>query len=199
MRLSYCRFWLRGHCLKQNCDFLHEYVYTIRGACPTRSPHCCRVPPHLLQDVANMRLAGRGREREPGGGTDSEGEGMGQGEGDEEFPTLSSTAIRPRRDPATTRWAGAVKNGRAVSLGGTIPLNRPEGAFGVIGKPKDKPRPSPRITLRPPTLLPTLEMGKDMATLYEAYRGAFVQVNAARSRCLTKAYVQLISVLPDLD
>jgi hypothetical protein len=147
----------------------------------------------LLQDVANMRLASRGRERDPGGGTDSEGEGMGQGDGDEEFPSLSSIVVRPRRDPATARWAGAVKNGRTVSLGGTIAVNRPEGAFGAIGKPKDKPRPSPRITLRPPTLLPTLETGKNMAVLYESYRGAFVQVNAARSRCLTKAYVE-----PDL-
>lgn len=49
------------------------------------------------------------------------------------------------------------------------------------------PRPSPRIKLRAPVLLPTLPTGEVLNSLYMTYRSRAIQLGAARNACLSRA------------
>jgi hypothetical protein len=49
------------------------------------------------------------------------------------------------------------------------------------------PRPSPRLKLRPPALLPSLPTGEPANGLYVAYRSRALQLGAARNACLSRA------------
>lgn len=191
------RFWLRGHCLKGEgrCEFLHS------------------VPPHLASDVAQLRAhAIRSRENEKSrwlGRPGEDEDGQLGGRVEEDFPTLaaatasaSSRNLAPgaggplAKDPATTRWAGAVKNGRPVSQ---LPVNsrpslprlasgsRISGRGGERSAPFSQPRQSARLALRPPTLLPTISTGATVSRMYETYRQQFFEYGNARNKCLVKA------------
>lgn len=127
---------------------------------------------------------------------------------EEDFPTLAAaTASASARqngvggsgaskDPATSRWAGIVKNGRPVSQ---LPVNsRPSLPRGASGSgpnnrggersaPFSQPRQSSRLPLRPPTLLPTISTGAAVSELYETYRQQFFEYGEARNKCLVKA------------
>jgi hypothetical protein len=49
------------------------------------------------------------------------------------------------------------------------------------------PRPSPRIKLRPPTLMPDAVSGDALNSLYTAYRNRAQQLGASRNECLARA------------
>lgn len=49
------------------------------------------------------------------------------------------------------------------------------------------PKPSPRLKLRPPTLLPSLPVGDSANGLYVTYRSRALQLGAARNACLSRA------------
>jgi len=49
------------------------------------------------------------------------------------------------------------------------------------------PRSSPRLKLRPPSLLPTLPTGEAVNDLYMNYRSRALQLGAARNACLSRA------------
>ena len=49
------------------------------------------------------------------------------------------------------------------------------------------PKPSPRLKLRPPTLLPSLPVGDIANGLYVGYRSRALQLGAARNACLSRA------------
>jgi Domain of unknown function (DUF1771) len=49
------------------------------------------------------------------------------------------------------------------------------------------PKPSPRLKLRPSTLLPLLPVGDTVNGLYVAYRSRALQLGAARNACLSRA------------
>jgi len=49
------------------------------------------------------------------------------------------------------------------------------------------PKPSPRLKLRPPTLLPSLSIGESANGMYVAYRSRALQLGAARNACLSRA------------
>ena len=49
------------------------------------------------------------------------------------------------------------------------------------------PKPSPRLKLRPPTLLPSLPIGDAANGLYVSYRSRALQLGAARNACLSRA------------
>lgn len=191
-----CKFWLRGHCLKGEgrCEFLHS------------------VPPHLAQDVAQLRAhAMRSREQEKArwlSRSGGEEDGRPGSKVEEDFPTLaaaSASAMERQnaaggagtpKDPATSRWAGAVKNGRPVSQ---LPVNsRPSLPRGASGSgihhrgaersaPFSQPRQSARLPLRPPTLLPTISTGAAVSAMYGIYRQQFFEYGNARNKCLVKA------------
>lgn len=101
-------------------------------------------------------------------------------------------------DPSRTRFAAAVKK----SAPATPPIPKPTDsatllarrqAMGPAADPLHHstaiiaPRPSPRIKLRPPTLLPTLPTGGAVNEMYMAYRARALQLGAARNACLSRA------------
>lgn len=128
---------------------------------------------------------------------------------EEDFPTLAAAtasasarnqnALGPGgvpKDPATSRWAGIVKNGRPVSQ---LPVNsrpslpRSASSTGMPNRggersaPFSQPRQSARLPLRPPTLLPTISTGSAVSQMYETYRQQFFEYGNARNKCLVKA------------
>lgn len=186
-----CKFWLRGHCLKGEgrCEFLHS------------------VPPHLAQDVAQLRMNSlRVREQEKArwlhrGQPEEERIGFERTQRvEEDFPSLAAAtasaanrAHNANKDPATSRWTQAVKQGRPA------PINRPTlprsasatSARGLVEEkpalPYSQPRQSGRLALRPPTLLPTVSTGAAVSHMYEEYRANFFKYGEARNKCLVKA------------
>lgn len=171
------------------------------------------MPPHLASDVAQLRAhALRSRENEKArwlGRSGDDEDGQAGGRVEEDFPTLAAAtasasargqALGPGgmgpKDPATTRWAGAVKNGRPVSQ---LPVNSrpslPRAASGsrASGRgversaPFSQPRQSSRLALRPPTLLPTVATGAAVSRMYETYRQQFFEYGNARNKALVKA------------
>lgn len=172
-----CRFWLRGHCLKgpDRCDFMHM------------------IPPHLAQDVAAMKVRmdqerreRRERERE------LEREDH-QGGREEDFPTLGATAGKVKKDPASTRWASAVKSSKPSASAAMQSLMADSMLPGADNQRSSSTRPmggerqSPRIMLKPPVLLPTLSTGTKMSESYAQYRQKFLELGAARAGSLSKA------------
>lgn len=175
-----CRFWLRGHCLKgpDRCDFMHM------------------IPPHLAQDVAAMKMR-MDQERRERREREREMERDDMHSQEEDFPSLGAANTKGgRRDPAANRWASAVKSSKSVPSAALQSLMNEHGPPGV-GADVTLPgarvstgggeRQSPRITLRPPVLLPTLSTGSKMSESYANYRNKFLELGASRARCLSKA------------
>lgn len=106
-----------------------------------------------------------------------------------DFPSLGQSDPRHQRrggpDLTRTRWANAVKKAPTLSPAPAL-LSRTNtddsSSIATSG-----PRPSPRIRLRPPLLLPTLPTGESINKLYMAYRSQALELGAARNACLTKA------------
>jgi hypothetical protein len=111
------------------------------------------------------------------------------------------------QDPAHSRFAAAVKKqplGTPSNVGLSTPASplpkeltattarREAGNAGAGEAVQSKvsvvaPKPSPRIKLRPPTLLPTLATGESVNNLYMAYRSRAHQLGSARNACLARA------------
>lgn len=124
----------------------------------------------------------------------------------EDFPALgyegnhNARRITPiYNDPGRTRFAAAVKKPAPLPLN-----NNNNGDNGippgvrrdVLGPSADNlhhqsaivaPRPSHRIKLRAPALLPTLPTGESLNNLYMTYRSRALQLGAARNACLSRA------------
>lgn len=124
----------------------------------------------------------------------------------DEFPTLDHAngsgknkkgsgtgyGTQGHHDPGRTRFAAAVKK--------PAPAPRNEPASAAVRKDAGSttelahhrvsvvaPRPSPRLKLRPPTLLPTLPTGDSINKMYMSYRSRALQLGAARNACLSRA------------
>ena len=186
-----CRFWLRGTCAKQeSCEFLH----------------------HLPKDVdVNSLNAVLARANVPPGTGPLAAHTVNNPPPDE-FPVLgydTTTSGRGRKftpynDPSRTRFAAAVKKpapmvqsqgdemGNNVNASTNLAARRE-----VMGPAADTnlhhqsaivaPRPSPRLKLRQPALLPTLPTGESLNSLYMSYRARGLQLGAARNACLSRA------------
>ena len=173
------------------CEFLHS------------------VPPHLSNDIAALRASAlRGREQEKGrfygGPPEEEANHESANHGREDFPTLAaataSNSQRPGgpsrtggKDQAAFRWAGIVKNGRALPVNNRSPLSKspPSSSVGLgtdePSAPFSQPRKSRRLALRAPTLLPTITTGTAVNKMYDQYRENFFEIGNARNKCLVKA------------
>jgi hypothetical protein len=176
-----CRFWLRGACAKQeNCEFLHRLPENVDMASLTNAMARANVTPGtgplgpLTQNLMPT----------------------------DDFPALgyeNGNGLNGRKayssynDPSRTRFAAAVKKQAPV-----LPLNDPTmvARREMMGAAADSlhhrsaiiaPRPSPRLKLRPPALLPTLPTGEAVSSLYMAYRKRALQLGAARNACLSRA------------
>ena len=170
-----CRFWLRGTCAKgETCEFLHALptnidVNNITNAMTRtdlnnqgRLPQESSPPPDEFPTL----------DRANGSATNKKGAGYGN---------------PGHHDPGRTRFATAVKKPAPA------PRNEPGVARRDSGDPVHHrvtvvaPRPSPRLKLRPPTLLPTLPTGESVNKMYMSYRSRALQLGAARNACLSRA------------
>ncbi|KAG8982751.1 hypothetical protein FRB90_006571 [Tulasnella sp. 427] len=94
-----------------------------------------------------------------------------------------------------TRFANAVKRQPMVTVtqNAAGAAATPRAQLGVRRVPAgDKsgpatPRPSPRLKLRPPSLLPTLPTGKVVNDLYMSYRAKAIELGGARNVALSRA------------
>ena len=170
------------------------------------------MPPHLANDVAALRTnALRIREQEKGrfyrGFYDEEGSHETGNRVQDDFPTLAAASasgsqrqpgsgVVAARDPAASRWAGIVKNGRPVPVinGPAVPRSASSSSARGYGPwamehvpPFSQPRQSARLPLRPPSLLPTIATGAAVSKLYDQYRENFFELGNARNKCLVKA------------
>ena len=131
----------------------------------------------------------------------------------DEFPVLAfdnnnGSAGRGRRysdraynDPGRTRFAAAVKKPAALQhpieeMGNGTGANSHLARREIMGPSTDNihhqsaivaPKPSPRLKLRPPVLLPTLPTGESLNNLYMSYRARALQLGSARNACLSRA------------
>jgi len=195
-----CRFWLRGTCAKQeNCEFLHHIPKDVDMASLSAVLARANVPPGT-GPLAAHTAAYAAANPTP-----------------DEFPVLgyeNNSPIRMRKaspyaEPGRTRFAAAVKkttqqpsqqleeNGNNMNMNNNVNANTNVAARrDIMGAAADNlhhqsaivaPRPSSRIKLRPPLLLPTLPTGEVVNNLYMSYRQRGLQLGAARNACLSRA------------
>ncbi|KAI0349802.1 hypothetical protein OH77DRAFT_1499386 [Trametes cingulata] len=204
-----CRYFLAGECLRADCRFSHDLEralcrFWLRGTCA--KGETCEFLHHLPQeiDVSGLNNAMSRMDVHNGQQETKQAASM------DEFPTLHHAVGRDnsnRRggygfgrgdgsyDPSRTRFAAAVKRpapqAQVPKDPATLAARRE--AMGTSAEPLHPntaivaPKPSPRIKLRPPTLLPTLPTGEAVNKLYMAYRQRALRLGAARNACLSRA------------
>ncbi|KIR63819.1 hypothetical protein I314_03225 [Cryptococcus bacillisporus CA1873] len=170
-----CRFWLRGHCAKgPNCEFLHSFPNNLDVSALQTA--MSRV--ELSQDDY-ARPDSLGNWHQP----------------PEEFPDLATarSARAPRFDPSRNRFANAIKRA-APAPPRDFPSAQAQAAHSQdylsdssTSSVPALPRPSMRIKLRPPTLLPTLKTGTAANDQYLASRSTSIRLGHARNACLARA------------
>ncbi|KAF8845225.1 hypothetical protein BDN67DRAFT_962193 [Paxillus ammoniavirescens] len=199
-----CRYYLAGECLRADCRFSHDLEralcrFWLRGTCAKQEQ--CEFLHHLPNEVdvttvtsalSRTNLNHNNNGYSTGASTPPP----------EEFPALGfdSTAAgrnrrghggNPQHDPGRTRFAAAVKRpaptvvpvvARRELLTSNSSADNLQLRTTIVA-----PKPSPRIKLRPPSLLPTLPTGESVNNLYMSYRSRALQLGAARNACLSRA------------
>ncbi|WVQ93047.1 hypothetical protein IAU59_000111 [Kwoniella sp. CBS 9459] len=173
-----CRFWLRGHCAKgPNCEFLHQLPNNLD-------------PNALSNAMSHVEISSDGYARPSSPAMYSPAD---------EFPDLLASrlnrGIGGRFDPSRNRFANAVKRATPAPVSmiqvsgmrqNALPVQNnisPSLAPAVLAVP----RPSQRIKLRPPTLLPTLKTGTSANEQYMSTRATSIRLGHARNACLARA------------
>ncbi|KAF9449958.1 hypothetical protein P691DRAFT_758619 [Macrolepiota fuliginosa MF-IS2] len=194
-----CRYFVAGECLRADCRFSHDLEralcrFWLRGMCAKNE--ACEFLHHLPKDadMASLNVAmSRASVR---GGPGHHGPHEPLNPPVDEFPVLGyegNAGMMMKHggyyDPSRTRFAAAVKKPPPPKING-VHFAR------VMGPAAENlhhqsaivaPRPSPRMRLRPPTLLPTLPTGDAVNQLYMSYRQRALQLGAARNACLSRA------------
>ncbi|KXN81524.1 Zinc finger CCCH domain-containing protein 6 [Leucoagaricus sp. SymC.cos] len=195
-----CRYFVAGECLRADCRFSHDLEralcrFWLRGMCAKNET--CEFMHRLPEgaDIASLNIAmSRASIRGPHGGHMGPPHEMHNPAVDE-FPVLGyegnvgMVKQGPYYDPSRTRFANAVKKPLPPKING-VHFSRVMGpAAENLHQPSAivAPRPSPRLKLRPPTLLPTLPTGEAVNQLYMTYRQRALQLGAARNACLSRA------------
>ncbi|CAK5273876.1 unnamed protein product [Mycena citricolor] len=194
-----CRYFVAGECLRADCRFSHDLEralcrFWLRGTCAKQEN--CEFLHHLPKDVdlTSLNVAMQRANVAPGTGPLAGHPAVMAAAAQEDFPALDgSTARRGNfggylNDPARTRFAAAVKKSAPAP---DLHLRRE-----AMGNSADNlyhrsaivaPRPSPRLKLHAPTLLPTLPTGDAVNNMYMTYRSRALQLGAARNACLSRA------------
>ncbi|RXW23958.1 hypothetical protein EST38_g1880 [Candolleomyces aberdarensis] len=201
-----CRYFVAGECLRADCRFSHDLEralcrFWLRGMCAKHE--ACEFLHHLPKDVdinSLNQVLSRANVPLGTGPLANLHPHPHAGPSHEEFPALGYEGGvgrgAPRRhqiyDPGRTRFAAAVKKPVPPPDTNVLP-----GVRRDIGSPSADnlhhqsaivaPRPSPRLRLRPPVLMPTLPTGEVLNTLYMSYRSRALQLGAARNACLSRA------------
>ncbi|KAK7676316.1 hypothetical protein QCA50_020733 [Cerrena zonata] len=183
-----CRFWLRGTCAKgESCEFLHQIPKDVDISSLTNALGRANIHVQHNDDSGNLTVQ-------------------------DEFPSLNQAIGGGKRrgsqshmrdetfhDPSRTRFANAVKRPATIQQQSqaapgfqkdpALVAARREamGAAAELPTAIVAPKPSPRIKLRVPTLLPTLPTGESVNSLYMNYRSRALQLGAARNACLSRA------------
>ncbi|KAI0731262.1 hypothetical protein C8Q76DRAFT_613592 [Earliella scabrosa] len=206
-----CRYFLAGECLRADCRFSHDLEralcrFWLRGTCAKGEN--CEFLHHLPQDIDVSGLSHAMQRVDIHNGQQEHKQGASL----DEFPSLNHAAAsgrdngsrrgglgfgRGEYDPGRTRFAAAVKKAPPTSQmqipkdPATLAARRE--AMGSSAEPLHPttaivaPKPSPRLKLRAPTLLPTLPTGESVNKLYMAYRSRALRLGAARNACLSRA------------
>ncbi|KAF6752961.1 hypothetical protein DFP72DRAFT_1069749 [Ephemerocybe angulata] len=195
-----CRYFVAGECLRADCRFSHDLEralcrFWLRGMCAKHE--ACEFLHHLPKDVDinSLNQVLSRANVPPGTGPLAN---LHPGPPVEEFPALGSP---PTTTPGRTRFAAAVKKPAPLPLSNSSNGNGADGVppgvrRDVMGPAADNlhhqsaivaPRPSHRIKLRPPVLMPTLPTGDALNNLYMSYRSRALQLGAARNACLSRA------------
>ncbi len=117
----------------------------------------------------------------------------------DDFPDLYAARLgRPSRfDPSRNRFANAVKRAAPAAIP-TLHVTGARQSSGMHQGPHSPemesrtsalvvPRPSQRIKLRPPMLLPTLRTGSSVNEQYMSTRATSIRLGQARNACLARA------------
>lgn len=190
-----CRFWLRGTCAKgENCEFLHHLpkdidVNNLPGAMgrmnlngrenDNRSPPPEEFPAlnHTVNATPKNRRGGYNHPRD-----DLSAHGR-----------FAAAVKKPTPPPATPPATSSTTPSPPAGPNNQGTLVARREALGTSAEPLNPntaivaPRPSTRIKLRPPTLLPELPAGEAVNNLYAAYRNRAQQLGASRNECLSRA------------
>ncbi|KAI0272648.1 hypothetical protein BC834DRAFT_857672 [Gloeopeniophorella convolvens] len=204
-----CRYFLAGECLRADCRFSHDIEralcrFWLRGTCA--KGEVCEFLHHIPADVDVAGItSAMGR-------TDLNDNSSNGNPPIDDFPALdypSSTGFKSRRGGFNGREQRApYDNGR--SKFGPVASKSPQPA--AVAVPRDPaslaarreamgsaadslhnrtaivaPKPSPRLKLHPPTLLPVLPTAESANNMYVTYRSRALQLGAARNACLSRA------------
>ncbi|KAH8832551.1 hypothetical protein DL96DRAFT_1458568 [Flagelloscypha sp. PMI_526] len=206
-----CRYFVAGECLRADCRFSHDLEralcrFWLRGTCAKNDQ--CEFLHHLPKDVdiQGLRVAMSRAGVAPGTGPLGEyypPPDPQQQHHSEDFPVLGQQRYDTNGqsngsyDPGRTRFAAAVKKAptsnptyvsqdpmmvSSSSSASELANNSNAPSLAVIA-----PRPSPRLPLRLPTLIPSIPTGSAVNQLYMAYRQRALQLGQARNACLSRA------------
>ncbi|KAG6381528.1 hypothetical protein JVT61DRAFT_115 [Boletus reticuloceps] len=196
-----CRYYLAGECLRADCRFSHDLEralcrFWLRGTCAKQDQ--CEFLHHLPKDVdvttVTNALSRTNLYHNAGNQTGTSSPPP------DEFPALGFDGRNKRsygnwqHDPGRTRFAAAVKRPVPAPVADRAMVTRRDPLSSTTSADNLQlrttivaPKPSPRIKLHPPTLLPTLPTGESINTLYMSYRARALQLGAARNACLSRA------------
>ncbi|KAL1676681.1 hypothetical protein EV122DRAFT_215920 [Schizophyllum commune] len=203
-----CRYFVAGECLRADCRFSHDLEralcrFWLRGTCAKNEQ--CEFLHHLPKDVDLQQLStALARANVPPGtgplASHPAAQQLHQHQPPpDDFPALGAENGQNGRrapyapyDPSRTRFAAAVKKPAAEGTNGNLAARREVMGLSAIENLHHRsaivaPRPSPRLKLRPPALLPTLPTGESLNNLYMSYRNRALQLGAARNACLSRA------------
>ncbi|CAE6532428.1 unnamed protein product [Rhizoctonia solani] len=171
-----CRYYLAGECRRADCRFSHDVEralcrFWLRSQC-VKGDQCEFL--HTLPQESDVTGLVSTMSHTDLGPSDAVAEEPPV----EDFPLLGRSGTAPKQDPGRSRFASAVKKGAPT------PARTPS---ITTTKSVAAPRASPRIRLRPPSLLPTLPTGEALNNMYMAYRQRAIQLGAARNACLSRA------------
>lgn len=205
-----CRYYLAGECLRADCRFSHDLEralcrFWLRGTCAKQDQ--CEFLHHLPDNVDSAITNALSRSNL---GTNNGANNSGTSSPpSDDFPALGNdngAAGRARKgygardghwqhDPGRTRFAAAVKRAPPTAAPADRamvtrrePITNNNTADNLpLRTTIVAPKPSPRIKLRSPSLLPTLSTGESINSLYMSYRSRALQLGAARNACLSRA------------
>ena len=201
--LRMCRYFLQGECRRSDCRFSHDLDralcrFWLRGSC-AKGPNCEFM--HELPSGFDPNVLSNAMSRVTLGHDGSAPRSPGQYGGDE-FPDLSGGRFgrsNGRFDPSRNRFANAVKRIAPVPTMPSLQVtgHRQTAALsgGYASQPAESsriappavPRPSARLKLRPPTLLPTVKTGVEANDQYMEARATAIRLGHARNACLARA------------
>lgn len=206
-----CRYYLAGECLRADCRFSHDLEralcrFWLRGTC-AKQDQCEFL--HQLPDNVDVSSVTNALSRTNFGSNNGNSHPGTSSPPAEDFPALGYDGVGASRnkkgysardnhwqhDPGRTRFAAAVKRPppTAAPADRAMVTRRESQTSSTMADNLQlrttivAPKPSPRIKLRSPTLLPTLAMGEAINSLYMSYRARALQLGAARNACLSRA------------